>query len=74
LRSVARLYNLEFIPLQDERYDLVIPTKLLAEHSGLAVFFDTIVSRVFRSEIESLGGYDTRETGTIRHIKPLRNS
>ncbi|HMU56094.1 MAG TPA: substrate-binding domain-containing protein [Nitrospira sp.] len=74
LRSVARLYNLEFIPLQDERYDLVIPAKLLAEHSGLAVFFDTIVSRVFRSEIESLGGYDTRETGTIRHIKSPRNA
>lgn len=69
LRSVALAHGLDFIPLQDERYDLVIPTKLLAEHSGLAVFFDTIVSRVFRSEIESLGGYDTRETGTIRELK-----
>ena len=28
-----------------------------------------IVSRFFRFEIEALGGYDTRETGTIRELK-----
>jgi putative molybdopterin biosynthesis protein len=72
LRSVAKLYHLDFIPLQDERYDLVIPTQLLAQHPTLSIFFDTIVSRVFRSEIEALGGYDTRETGTIREMKKLR--
>lgn len=72
LQSVARLFNLDFVPLQDERYDLVIPTRLLAEHPSLSIFLDTIVSRVFRSEIEALGGYDTRETGTIREIKKDR--
>ena len=69
LQSVAKLFNLDFVPLQDERYDLVIPTRLLAEHPSLSIFLDTIVSRAFRSEIEALGGYDTRETGTIREIK-----
>src|SRR5215467_11821158 len=69
LQSVATLFNLDFVPLQDERYDLVIPTRLLAEHPSLSIFLDTIVSRAFRSEIEALGGYDTRETGTIREIK-----
>jgi len=72
LRAVARLYNLDFIPLQDERYDLVIPTDLLANHPTLSIFLDIIVSRVFRSEIEALGGYDTRETGTIRELKKYR--
>lgn len=72
LRSVAKLYNLDFIPLQDERYDLVIPTQLLSGHPTLSIFLDTIVSRVFRSEIEALGGYDTRETGTIRELRKLR--
>lgn len=72
LRSVSRIYNLDFVPLQDERYDLVIPTQLLAKHPTLSIFFDTIVSRVFRSEIEALGGYDTRETGTIRELKKHR--
>jgi len=72
LRSVARIYNLDLIPLQDERYDLVIPTQLLAKHSTLSIFLDTIVSGVFRSEIDALGGYDTRETGTIRELKEQR--
>ena len=72
LRSVARLFNLDFIPLQDERYDLVIPTQLLAEHPSLSILLDTVVSRVFRSEIEALGGYDTRETGTIRELGTRR--
>ncbi|MDN5942797.1 MAG: helix-turn-helix domain-containing protein [Nitrospira sp.] len=72
LRSAARLYNLDFIPLQDERYDLVIPTHLLTKHPTLSIFLDTIVSRVFRSEIEALGGYDTRETGTIRELRKNR--
>jgi molybdate-binding protein/DNA-binding XRE family transcriptional regulator len=72
LRSIARIYNLDFIPLQDERYDLVIPSQLLAEHPTLSIFLDTIVSRIFRSEIEALGGYDTRETGTIRELKKQR--
>jgi molybdate-binding protein/DNA-binding XRE family transcriptional regulator len=72
LRSVARLYNLDFIPLQDECYDLVMPTQLLATHPTLSIFLDIIVSRVFRSEIEALGGYDTRETGTIRELKKHR--
>ena len=64
-RSAARLLGLEFIPLQVERYDLVIPTSLLDVHPNLSVFLDTLVSRTFRNEIEALGGYDTQETGRI---------
>lgn len=63
--SAARLLGLEFIPLQQERYDLVIPTLYLTNHPGLSVFLETIVSRPFRAEIDALGGYDTRETGKI---------
>jgi len=63
--SAARLLGLDFIPLQQERYDLVIPTLYLTTHPGLSVFLETIVSRPFRAEIDALGGYDTRETGKI---------
>lgn len=63
--SAARLLGLDFIPLQQERYDLVIPTLYLTNHPGLSVFLETIVSRPFRAEIDALGGYDTRETGKI---------
>jgi len=68
VRAAARLFGLDFIPLQEERYDLVIPTAHLNTHPGLAMLLDTIVSRPFRTEVEALGGYATRETGKIRTL------
>lgn len=65
VRSAAQLLSLEFVPLQEERYDLVIPTAHLRHHPGVSRFLDAIVSRPFRAEIEALGGYDTRETGKV---------
>jgi molybdate-binding protein/DNA-binding XRE family transcriptional regulator len=68
VRSAANLLGLEFIPLQEERYDLVIPTKYLKVHPGLILFLDTLVSRPFRREMEAMGGYDTRETGRVQSL------
>ena len=64
-RAVAQLYNFDFIPLQEERYDLVIPTAYVHSHPGMKVFLDTLVTRRFQQEIEALGGYDARESGKI---------
>lgn len=64
-QSIGHFYDLDFIPLQEERYDLVIPTKYLHSHPGMQMFLDTLVTREFRQEIEALGGYDTKETGKI---------
>jgi molybdate-binding protein len=66
--AAARLWGLDFLPLQDERYDLVVPKAYMTGHPGVAVFLDMMVSRPFRSEIEALGGYDTRETGRTRSL------
>lgn len=66
VRSVARLLGLDFLPLQEARYDLVVPTAYLTDHPSLAPFMDTIVSRQFRAEVEALGGYDTRDTGKLQ--------
>jgi molybdate-binding protein len=68
IRAAARCYGLDFIPFQEARYDLVVPKALLASHPSLSVLLDTIVSRPFRTEMEALGGYDTRETGTVRNM------
>jgi molybdate-binding protein/DNA-binding XRE family transcriptional regulator len=69
VRSAAMVLGVEFIPLQVERYDLVIPTKLLKTNRGLEQLLDTIVSRPFRTEVEALGGYDTSQTGKIHHLR-----
>jgi molybdate-binding protein/DNA-binding XRE family transcriptional regulator len=63
VRPIARLFGLAFLPLQTERYDLVIPDRLLASHPALAGFLDALLSREVRADLEALGGYDLRETG-----------
>lgn len=68
VRTASRLLGLDFIPLQEERYDLVIPTPYLKGQPGLDLFLDTLVSRPFRREMEAVGGYDTRETGKIQTL------
>ncbi|MEW6248080.1 MAG: substrate-binding domain-containing protein [Nitrospirota bacterium] len=72
IRAAARYYGLDFIPLQEARYDLVVPKAVIASHPTLSVLLDTIVSRPFRTEVEALGGYDTRETGTVRSLRGSR--
>ena len=69
IRSAAQLFGLDFVPLQATRYDLVVPKAYLKSHPTLANLFDTIVSRPFRNEIEALGGYDMRETGTVHDLR-----
>jgi molybdate-binding protein/DNA-binding XRE family transcriptional regulator len=68
IRSAAQLFELDFVPLQAARYDLVVPKTYLKLHPTLAHLFETLVSRQFRNEIESLGGYDTSETGTLHAL------
>jgi len=65
IRSVATICGLDFVPVQRERYDLVIPKDHYDSLSGMQVLLDMMVSKSFRTELEALGGYDTRDTGTI---------
>ena len=65
VRSVAAICGLDFVPLQRERYDLVIPKTYYETLNALQVLLDTMVSKRFRDELHALGGYDTRETGKI---------
>jgi len=65
VRAAAAICGLDFIPLQRERYDLVVPKLYYETLHGLRVLLDTIVSKPFRDELEALGGYETRETGKV---------
>lgn len=65
VRAAASICGLDFIPLQRERYDLIIPKAHYEDMPGLRIFLDVIVTKTFRDELEALGGYDTRQTGTI---------
>ena len=65
VRAAAAICGLDFVPLQRERYDLVIPKVYYETLSSLQVLLDTMVSKPFRDELEAFGGYDTRETGKV---------
>jgi molybdate-binding protein/DNA-binding XRE family transcriptional regulator len=72
VEAVARLLGLGFVPLQTERYDLVIPTVFVTGHPGVARLLEALVSREVRAEIDALGGYSTRETGRVIDLSLLK--
>jgi molybdopterin molybdotransferase/putative molybdopterin biosynthesis protein len=64
IMAVAQALGLDFIPMQEERYDLVIPLEFLNAPAIQAVL-DIAVSRRFQEELEALGGYDSSRAGTV---------
>jgi len=64
LRAAARALGLDFIPLAEARFDLVIPRDLL-DHPAVAALLDVLQRRSFRAELGALPGYDVGRTGTV---------
>ncbi len=64
IAAAAQALDLEFIPLFQERYDLVIP-KQFAEDALLAPLFGLFTDPRFRGAISQLPGYDVSVMGTI---------
>ncbi len=70
VRAAAQLFGLEFLPLQQARYDLVVPKSHLNDHPSIETFLNILVSRPFRTEIDALGGYDMSQTGKVHALRP----
>ena len=64
IKSAANALNLDFVPLVEERYDLLIPGELF-ETPMIQAILQIIVSPVFKEGVAALGGYSTRETGCL---------
>jgi putative molybdopterin biosynthesis protein len=64
IAAAAQALDLDFIPLFDERYDLVIP-KQFADAELLAPLFDLLVDSAFRNAVSQLTGYDVSVMGTV---------
>ncbi len=56
--------GIDFIPLQSECYDLIV-RQSDADKQPYRQILDIVASSAFKRDLESLGGYDTRETGKI---------
>ncbi len=63
----ARSMGLEFIPLFEEQYDLVIPAEFY-ESELLAPMLELIRSPEFQAEVNALGGYNVSEMGTLKGV------
>jgi putative molybdopterin biosynthesis protein len=62
IAASAAAFGLDFVPIDWEEYDLVVPEDLLADRRVEAVV-DVIRSEAFRIGVESLGGYDASSMG-----------
>ena len=63
-KVASQLSEIDFIPLQEERYDLVIKVSDL-KYPIYRLIIDTIQSEDFKKEIRGLGGYDLKDIGKI---------
>jgi putative molybdopterin biosynthesis protein len=64
IAAAANALDLDFIPLFQERYDLIIP-RMFAESELFAPLFNVLNGVKFKQVIASLPGYDISTMGTV---------
>ena len=64
IAAAAQALDLDFIPLFQERYDLVVPQEY-ADSDLLAPLFGLLGGRDFRKAVSKLMGYDVSVMGTV---------
>lgn len=64
IAAAAQALDLDFIPLFEERYDLIIPQEYL-QSPLLEPVFEVLHSPAFRQSVEALPGYDISPMGKI---------
>ena len=64
IAAAAKALDLDFLPLFQERYDLVIP-KEHASSQLIAPLFDIIAGKEFRSAVMAMPGYDVSVMGKL---------
>ena len=62
--AAAKALNLDFIPVVTEQYDLVVPLEFF-ETEAVQILLEIIKSPAFKKRVEALGGYNTKNTGTV---------
>jgi molybdate-binding protein len=61
-RAAARAFQLDFVPLATERYELVLPARRGAENA-IVKLMDAINGVALRRQLSAIAGYDTSQTG-----------
>ena len=64
VKSVASLYNLDFVEIANEEYDFLVHKDTL-ELDSYKQFINTLQSNKFKEKLDELGGYDIHNIGKI---------
>ncbi|WP_307342016.1 molybdopterin biosynthesis protein [Caldalkalibacillus uzonensis] len=62
--SAAKALDLDFVPVADESYDLLMSREFY-ESEGGQLLLDVMVSEAFKIQIEQLGGYKVKDIGQL---------
>lgn len=65
VHAAAKLYDLDFIPIYSEQYDLLIPDAM-KNHPGIIEILDILKNEEFAEKAAMLGGYTLNNPGLSR--------
>ncbi len=65
IRAAAVALDLDFVPVAQERYDLILPKSFLHDPRVHALLQTIKENDEFHRTVESLGGYDLRDCGRV---------
>ena len=63
--AAAMASDLEFIPLENERFQIVVPSKFIGSVRTVDILLEQLRSSDLRNQIASLGGYDVSLMGNV---------
>lgn len=69
VHAAAQALDLDFVPLAQEQYELLIPDKHMGT-SLLQTLLETINEPDFQTAVSQLPGYDISQMGSVRTISP----
>lgn len=67
IKAAANIYDLDFIPITYERYDLLIHDTFF-EDKRFEMIVNILMSKEFKEKAEQLGGYSLKDTGKIWEV------
>jgi len=68
IRAAAEVMDVDFLPLAEEKYDLIIKAENL-DDPRINKLIKLISENKIKSKIENLGGYNCQETGNIKKLQ-----
>ncbi len=67
IRAAANALDLDFVPVAEERYDLIVPQQFTNDAKVTAVLELIRTNEKFKEAILALGGYNLRDCGTVMY-------